>query len=95
MEWLWKLVLRGMVGAVALVALLWLADWAVWRVRVARGGGYGAVTVTRVVVAPLKGGREEYYQDGTVEERCAPSVVEHGGVRACWWVERHKMVWDR
>ena len=79
------LVLVGLVG--------YFGDWVVWRAF--RGGATGVVAVSREVVAPLKGGREEYYYDGTENERCSRSVLPQGGMRACWWVERHRMIYDR
>ena len=88
--------LERFAGVVVAVLLLFtLGDWAVWRVRVAHGGGYGSVTVSRIVVAPLKGNREAYYADGTTVEQCSLSVLPWGGERACWWVERHRAVFER
>ena len=88
--------LERVIGAtVAALMLFAAADWAVWRVRVARGGGYGTIPVSRMVVAPLKGNREEYYFDGMTVERCSLSVLPWGGARACWWVERHRAVFER
>ncbi len=72
-----------------------LADWCLWKQKAARGTGYGEVAVSRVVVAPLKGGREEYYADGTSSQRCTRSIAPHDGLDACWWLERHRVVYDR
>ena len=86
---------KAVVGLVVLLALVYLGDWAVWRVRVARGGGMGKMTVSRVVVAPLKGNREEYYSDGKTDVDCSRSMFPQGGSDACWWVQRHRVVFDR
>lgn len=91
LRWVERIVFVGLVAAILLVA----ADWLVWRVRVSRGDAFGTVTVSRMVVAPLKGNREEYYADGTTEERCSRSMLPWGGARACWWVERRRVVMDR
>lgn len=81
-------------GALVLLAVLvYAGDWVVW--RVVHRGATGVVGVTREVVAPLKGGREEYYYDGVTQETCSRSMLPEGGMRACWWVERHRMVFDR
>ncbi len=85
--------MRVVAGSVVLCLLLYALDWVVW--RVSRRGATGSVTVSREVVAPLKGGREEYYYDGTQEERCSRSMLPEGGMRACWWVVRHRVVFDR
>ena len=76
-----------------LAALVYVGDWAGW--RMVHGGATGVVAVTREVVAPLKGGREEFYYNGTREETCSRSMLPEGGYRACWWVERHRLVLDR
>jgi hypothetical protein len=62
---------------------------------VGMGGGMGRMTVSRVVVAPLKDNREEYYSDGKTEVDCSLSLFPQGGSEACWWVERHRVVFDR
>jgi len=87
-----KTLLRA-VGAVLLVAaLLYPADWAVWRVRVAHGGGMGSVAVDLYTVADLKGGKEDYYANGTVTLPCTKSIYPQEGSNPCWWVERHREV---
>jgi hypothetical protein len=78
---------------VGLVA--YVGDWAVWRVRVARGGGTGSVEVSRFVVASLKGNKEEYYPDGSAMVSCSESLFPRAGDDACWWVERHRVIFDR
>ena len=88
-----RMAVRGLGGVLLLMALGYAGDWAVW--RVARGGATATVSVAREIVAQLKGGREEYYFDGMVDERCSRSALPQGGMRACWWVERHRVVFDR
>ena len=88
-------VLRGVLGLVAVAAVAYPIDWAVWRVRVARGGGMGAVQVDHFTVAELKGGKEDYYPDGTEVVACSRSIYPEGGNNACWWVERHREVIER
>ncbi len=90
-----RVVWRVVIGAVVALALVYLGDWVVWRVRVARGGGMGEVTVTRMVVAPLKGNKEEYYPDGSAEVACSQSLFPQVGGGACWWVEQHRVVMER
>lgn len=87
----WVVRVLAVVGAVFL--LVYAGDWMVW--RVVRAGATGSVMVSREVVASLKGNREEYFYDGTQEERCSRSMLPEGGMRACWWVERHRVVFDR
>ena len=90
-----RIVIRALVGMVLALALVYLGDWAVWRVRVGLGGGMGKVTVSRFVVAPLKGNKEEYYFDGRAEVDCSRSLFPQAGIGACWWAVRHPVIYDR
>jgi hypothetical protein len=87
--------IRALFGVVVVAALAYLADWGVWRVRLAMGGGMGKVMVSRFVVASLKGNKEEYYFDGRAEVDCSRSVFPQTGMGACWWVARHPVIYDR
>jgi len=90
-----RLLAKAMVYVLAAVALGYMLDWAVWRVRVARGGGMGTVEVGLLQVATLKGNKEEYYPDGTEVVGCSKSLFPQAGAGACWWVERHRTVFER
>jgi len=90
-----RFLLLAAAGLVVLAVSVYAGDWAVWRVRVARGSGMGSVTVGRVVVAPLKGGKEEYYPDGSADVACSRSLFPQGGGGACWWIARNPVVYIR
>jgi len=99
----------GLLGRIIGLAVVWLfvfcaaiyaLDWAVWQVRMLTpGGGTEVVSVGRIVVAPLKGGREEYYPDGRVDVRCSVSLLPQGipqpASQPCWWVRRHPVLFER
>jgi hypothetical protein len=86
-------VLAKTVAALVLVAMAaYPLDWAVWRIRVANGGGMGSVQVDQFTVAELKGGKEDYYLDGTAVVSCSKSLYPQGGNGVCWWVRRHPEV---
>jgi hypothetical protein len=76
-------------------AVVYVGDWAVWRVRVARGGGIGHVTVGLLQVVPIKGNKEEYFPDGTEVVDCSQSIFPQTGAGACWWVQTHRTVYER
>lgn len=90
-----RIVGKALLGLVVTLAVVYLGDMAVWSVRAKMGGGMGKVVVSRFVVAPLKGNKEEYYFDGTAEVDCSRSLFPQAGSGACWWVERHKVVYER
>jgi hypothetical protein len=74
--------------------LLWLADWALWRVRVWRGGGYDSVQVTQLLLTPLKNHRVNADEQSTTAQSCARALFPHGGNDPCWWLRRHATQWQ-
>jgi hypothetical protein len=89
--------LAGRVGLWLVLAVLvaYPVDWAVWRVRVAHGGGMGQVEMGQVIAAELKDNKEEYYGQGTSLVDCSRTLYPQGGYGACWWMERHNDVVTR
>jgi hypothetical protein len=90
-----RLVTNATIFLLAAVMLLYIGDWAVWRARVARGGGMGSVEVGLLQVASMKGNKEEYFPDGTEVVQCSKSLFPQSGAGACWWVEQHRTVFER
>jgi hypothetical protein len=86
---------RVVVGLMAALAVSYVGDWAVWRARVAIGGGMGQVSVNTVIVLPLKNNKEEYDWGGTANADCSRSIFPHVGGGACWWLKRHNVVYER
>ncbi len=94
-KFVFLVVLRG-IGIVLLVAaMLYPLDWAIWRGRVARGGGMGSVIVKTYTAAGLKGGKLDYFPTGTFAQPCSRSLYTQEGYNPCWWVERHREVVTR
>ena len=75
--------------------VLYVCDWAVWRVRAATGSGMGSVVVSSIVVLPLKNSKEEYDWGGTADASCSRSIFPQAGSGACWWLQRHNVVYER
>lgn len=69
--------------------LVYPVDWAIWRLRVALGGGMGTVTVTSLTAATLKGNHFEVYSSDTAPVNCSRSLLPQAGAGACWWLRRH------
>ena len=91
-KYAFKMLLRAVGGVLLAAALLYLVDFAVWRTRVAAGGGIGSVVVDLYTVADLKGGKEDYYANGTVSMPCSKSIYPLAGNKPCWWLARHREV---
>ena len=94
-KYLAKMLVRGIAAVLLIAILAYPLDWAVWRARVARGGGMGSVQVDQFTVAELKGGKEDYYLNGTTMISCSKSLYPQGGNGVCWWVRRHPEVIQR
>ncbi len=90
-----RILLRSLVALLVAAALVYIGDFALWKLRDAHGTGESSITITRYVVAPLKGGKEEYYPDGTESVQCSRSLLPQAGSGACWWLARHRVTFDR
>ena len=84
-----QITVRSIAGLVLAAVLLWPADWLIWRIRVAAGGGMGQVTVSRFTVASLKGNKDDYYFEGVGPVDCSLSLFQHAGEGACWSLRKH------
>jgi hypothetical protein len=90
-----RIIGRLVVGLIAALSVLYVGDWAVWRARVALGGGMGKVTVNTIVVLPLKDNKNEYDWGGSASVDCSQSIFPQAGSGACWWLRRHSAVFDQ
>jgi hypothetical protein len=77
----------------ATVVLVYLADWAVLRVKVSHGAGYGTIQVDEYLATPLKGNKDEYDFMGTTPTPCSHSIFPHGAA-PCWWLAKHTSRWE-
>ncbi len=86
---------RGFFWLLVFVAVLYVGDFCVWRLRVAAGGGIGHVTVGLLQVATMKGNKEEFFPDGQSVVDCSKSLFPQTGAGPCWYVETHRTVYER
>ncbi|MGC9197982.1 MAG: hypothetical protein ACP5E5_03475 [Acidobacteriaceae bacterium] len=91
-KFVFKRVLQGIGILLLLATILYPLDWAVWRLRVARGGGMGSVVVRTYTVGDLKGGKMDYFPEGASTQPCTLSLYPQEGNNPCWWVTRHREV---
>jgi hypothetical protein len=89
-----RLLQRIAIAVLALAAAIYLIDFAVWHIRLARGSAMDTVQVDTYLSTPLKGNKAEYDYLGTQPEPCARALFPHGGAPACWWLARHKEQWE-
>jgi hypothetical protein len=69
----WKRQLQdALLWLLAAILLLWLGDWAVWRIRVWHGGGYDTVQVSQFLLTPLKNHRMKADEQSTAGQALHP-----------------------
>jgi hypothetical protein len=86
---------RTVVALIAALAVLYVGDSVVWRIRVATGGGMGKVTVSNMTALPLKDNKEEYFWNGNSDVDCSRSIFPQAGAGACWWLQRHNVLYEQ
>ena len=84
---------RGVFWVVAALAVLYIADWGIFHIR--GSGAVGQVKVGILQVADMKGNREAYFPDGSEVVQCSRSIFPQTGAGPCWWVVRHRTVFER
>lgn len=86
---------RTLIGLIGALSVAYVGDWAVWRTRVAMGGGMGTAQVVTLIETPLKGNKTEYDTDGYVTVDCSKSVFPQAGGGACWWLKRNPVIYEK
>jgi hypothetical protein len=87
-----RMLLRTLAGLLLLAAIAYPLDWAIWQ---ATGARLGQVSVSLFTVAELKGGKEDYFPNGTSLTPCSKSLYPQGGNSPCWWLQRHTEIIQR
>ncbi|HUX27439.1 MAG TPA: hypothetical protein VMV39_01580 [Terracidiphilus sp.] len=82
MHWL----IRGLMVLAATFVLVYLGDWAVYRLR---GAPQSKVTVNSYVAIPLKGRKTEFDYQGTQDVPCSVSLFSQSGQPPCWQLRRN------
>lgn len=70
----------------ALFVVAYLGDWAVYRFR---GQPMDSVTVSRMLAVPLKGGKQEFDDQGSLNVPCARALFPQGALAPCWQLRRN------
>jgi hypothetical protein len=85
-----KFVLRGLVGVLVLVALLWIGDWISFRYRLSKGTPGDPLQTMRIqptYAIPHKDGQAEYVFGQAQNVTCVRSIFPHAGDLPCWYVQ--------
>jgi len=85
-----RLFIVALGSAVVLAGLVYLADYAIWRYREARGENpYGTVTIQFYYAIGEKSGKTEYDFQPPQQETCVNSWFPHAGYLPCWYERKH------
>jgi hypothetical protein len=78
-----------LVGMIVLLLVVYVGDYVVVRVRIAkRLDPYGIVQVRRSYVVTMKNGKPEYFFESPADQTCVNSLFPHFGYPACWHLRR-------
>jgi len=86
MRWLLGWLRRVLVVLAAAFVLLYAGDWALYKLR---GSPRSVVTVNRYVTIPLKGNKQEFDYQGTIDVPCSVSLFAYAGLAPCWQLRRN------
>jgi hypothetical protein len=85
-----KILVRGFLGLLGAVVVLYVVDAIQIRIRLATGGTARAYdTVTVLYAAGLKGSKMEIYTDMPQLETCARAIFPQMGYAPCWYVRQN------
>jgi hypothetical protein len=84
-------ILAGILAvAAALLALVYVTDYAIFRFRLATNRNpYGSVAVSHIYAVPQKNGKTEFLFDPPAPQSCVHALFSHQGYAPCWYLSRH------
>ena len=83
------LLARALLASLLGAGLLYAADYAVIRYRIATNRNpYGAVTVQPYYAVPRKDHKTEYLFDDPQDQTCVHALFPHFGNPPCWYLQR-------
>lgn len=87
LAFLWRWLVRIALVLAAAFVVLYLGDWAVFKLR---GSPQSKVSVNRFLIVPLKGNKQEIDYLGTEDAPCSESLFPQAGQSPCWRLRRNK-----
>ena len=85
-----EMTLRSFLSGLGLLAILYGADYCVFRYRLAtKRQPFGSVTVEHYYEVAHKDGKAEIIFDPPVQKACVHSLFPHSGDPPCWFLIRH------
>lgn len=88
-RWLRRTLLWSVLAVLGTAALAFVADFIVFRLRVANGKVFGSVIVSRYYAVAQKNGKTQFIFDPPQAETCVNALFAHRGISPCWYLRRH------
>ena len=82
---------RALIAAAAVLALVYILDFAQVRIRLAGKNpesAFGTVKVQPFYAIPHKDGKAEYMFGDPVDQPCVHALFPHAGRNPCWYIAR-------
>ena len=85
-----RLFLSAILILLTAAALLWIADFTIFHMRVALNRSpYGSVQVDHYYAVAQKNGKTQFIFDPPGPQACVNALFPHAGLQACWYLRRH------
>jgi hypothetical protein len=89
-HWLMRVIIIGTASVLALTALAYAVDYAVFRYRVATNRQpFGQITVISYDAIPQKSGRTQFIFQPPQPQTCVNSLFPRERYTPCWYLQRH------
>ena len=71
-------------------AIIWIADFAIFRIRAAfTQSAYGSVQVDHYYAIAQKNGKTQFIFDPPGPQPCVNALFPHANLKPCWYLTRH------
>jgi hypothetical protein len=85
-----RMFFAAVLALVAAVALAFVIDFLIFRIRVAANWNpYGSVNVDHYYAVAEKSGKTEFMFDPPQAQTCSHSLFPQSGYQPCWYLNRH------
>jgi hypothetical protein len=85
-----KIAALSLIALIIICALLYAADYLMWRYKLATGHGpYGTATVEFYYAIQEKNGKTEYHYQPPQPDTCVNALFPHAGYSPCWYERKH------
>lgn len=89
-ERLRRMFLATVVFLVGTAIVVFIVDFAIFRVRVASNRNpYGSVTVSHYYAVLQKNGKTQFIFEPPQDESCVNALFPHSDQKPCWYLRRH------